>query len=97
VSDRNSDVSIVAIIPLYNGARWIEQSIASVVSQTLQPDEFIVIDDGSSDEGPVIVEKWAQNHPIRLLRRPNGGRPVIRAQLRRRTFQERANRAAGSG
>jgi hypothetical protein len=28
------DLSIAAIIPLYNGARWIEQSIASVLAQT---------------------------------------------------------------
>jgi glycosyltransferase involved in cell wall biosynthesis len=74
----NSDLSIVVIIPLYNGAPWIEQSIASVFSQTLQPDEFIVVDDGSIDEGPGIVEQWAQNHPIRLLRKPNGGQSSAR-------------------
>jgi glycosyltransferase involved in cell wall biosynthesis len=78
VTDRNSDLSIVAIIPLYNGAQWIEQSIASVLSQTLQPDEFIVVDDGSTDEGSAVVEKWAQNHPIRLLRKSNGGQSSAR-------------------
>jgi hypothetical protein len=35
-----TDLSIVAIIPLYNGARWIEQSLRSVLCQTLPPDEF---------------------------------------------------------
>jgi len=78
VTDRNSDLSIVAIIPLYNGAKWIEQSIASVLSQTLQPDEFIVVDDGSTDEGSAVVEKWAQNHPIRLLCKSNGGQSSAR-------------------
>src|ERR1700719_3001648 len=77
-SQGKMDVSIVAIIPLYNGARWIEQSIASVLSQTLQPDEFIVVDDGSTDEGPAIVERLAQNHPITLLRKPNGGQSIAR-------------------
>jgi glycosyltransferase involved in cell wall biosynthesis len=67
------DHSIVAIIPLYNGARWIEQSIRSVLGQTLAPDEFIVVDDGSTDDGTRIVERLAQSHPIRLLRKPNGG------------------------
>jgi glycosyltransferase involved in cell wall biosynthesis len=77
-SQGKMDVSIVAIIPLYNGARWIEQSIASVLSQTLQPDEFIVVDDGSTDDGPAIVERLAQNHPITLLRKPNGGQSSAR-------------------
>ena len=64
MTDSKSDLSIVTIIPLYNGARWIEQSIASVLSQTLQPDEFIVVDDGSTDEGPAIVEHSATTFAI---------------------------------
>jgi glycosyltransferase involved in cell wall biosynthesis len=72
------DLSIAAIIPLYNGARWIEQSIKSVLAQTLAPDEFIVVDDGSTDDGPGIVERLAQSHPIRLLRKPNGGQSSAR-------------------
>jgi GT2 family glycosyltransferase len=45
------DRSIVAIMPLYNGARWVEEAIRSVLAQTLQPNEFIVVDDGSTDGG----------------------------------------------
>jgi glycosyltransferase involved in cell wall biosynthesis len=74
----NSDLSIVAIIPLYNGTRWIEQSIQSVLAQTLQPDEFIVVDDGSTDEGPAIVERFTQSHLIKLLRKANGGQSSAR-------------------
>jgi glycosyltransferase involved in cell wall biosynthesis len=76
-----TDLSIVAIIPLYNGARWIEQSIRSILAQTLQPDEFIVVDDGSTDggAGAAIVEKLALEHPIiTLLRKPNGGQSSAR-------------------
>ncbi len=71
-------LSIVAIIPLYNGAKWIEQTIQSVLDQTLQPNEFIVVDDGSTDNGPEIVEKLAQKHPIKLLRKSNGGQSSAR-------------------
>jgi glycosyltransferase involved in cell wall biosynthesis len=68
-----TDLSIVAVIPLYNGARWIKQSVRSVFAQTLQPDEFIVVDDGSSDAGAgaAIVERLAQERPVTLLRKPN--------------------------
>jgi len=74
----DTDLSIVTIIPLYNGARWIEKSIASVLAQTLQPDEFIVVDDGSTDEGPAIVKRLAQEHPITLLHKTNGGQSAAR-------------------
>jgi glycosyltransferase involved in cell wall biosynthesis len=76
-----ADVSIVAIIPLYNGARFIEQSIRSVLDQTRQPDEFIVIDDGSSDGGAgiAIVERLQRDHPqITLLHKDNGGQSSAR-------------------
>jgi glycosyltransferase involved in cell wall biosynthesis len=72
------DLSIVTIIPLYNGARWIEGAIESVFAQTVQTNEFIVVDDGSTDDGPAIVEKLARQRPITLLRRPNGGQSSAR-------------------
>lgn len=71
--------SIVAIIALYNGAEFIERSIRSVLAQTRQPDEFIVIDDGSTDDGAAIVERMMVEHPtIRLLRKENGGQSSAR-------------------
>jgi glycosyltransferase involved in cell wall biosynthesis len=73
-----TDLSIVAIIPLYNGARWIEGTIRSVFAQTLQPDEFIVVDDGSTDNGAAIVERLALEHPITFLRKSNGGQSAAR-------------------
>jgi glycosyltransferase involved in cell wall biosynthesis len=68
--------SIAAIMPLYNGARWVEQSIQSVLAQTLKPDEIIIVDDGSTDGGAcaAIVERMRKDHPqIKLLHKPNGG------------------------
>lgn len=75
----DTDFSIVAIIPLYNGARWIEQAVSSVLAQTRLPDEFIIVDDGSTDDGAVIVERLAEAHPlITFLRKPNGGQSSAR-------------------
>jgi len=74
-----SDCSIVAIIPLYNGAKWIDGAIRSVLSQTLQPDEIVIVDDGSSDSGPKVVERLAASHQqIKLVHKPNGGQSSAR-------------------
>ncbi len=71
-------MTISAVIPLYNGAPYIAESLNSVFSQTLQPDEVIVVDDGSTDDGPAIVARMAETHPITLLRKPNGGQSSAR-------------------
>jgi len=73
------DLSIVAIIPLYNGARWIERAVRSVLEQTRLPDEFIIVNDGSTDEGPAIVERLAEEHPlITVLHKRNRGQSAAR-------------------
>ena len=71
-------LTISAVIPLYNGAAFIAESLESVFSQILMPDEVIVVDDGSTDDGPAIVERLAQTQPITLLRKPNGGQASAR-------------------
>jgi glycosyltransferase involved in cell wall biosynthesis len=66
-------ISIAAIIPLYNGAPFIRESLESVLHQTDPADEVIVVDDGSTDDGPEIVKEIAKFHSIHLISRPNGG------------------------
>lgn len=71
------DVSV--IIPLYNGARWIEDTIRSVQAQTQRPREIIVVDDGSQDESRAVVR--SSFPAITLLQSPgNGGRGAGRAR-----------------
>jgi len=75
----DQDLSIVAIIPLHNGAKWIERTIRSVLAQTHAPEELIVVDDGSTDEGPEIVEQLAADHPsITLVQTANCGQSAAR-------------------
>lgn len=64
--------TISVIVPLYNKERFIERALSSIISQTLQPNEIIVIDDGSTDGSASVVERL--NNPlIRLIRQSNGG------------------------
>lgn len=71
-------LTIATIIPLYNGAAFIGDALESVLMQSVPSDEILVVDDGSSDDGPAIVEAMAKIHPITLLRKPNGGQSSAR-------------------
>src|ERR1051326_385232 len=70
--------SITVIIPLYNGAEFIKEALDSVIGQTLQPAKILVIDDGSTDNGPDIVLSMAQDHDLSLIRKKNGGQSSAR-------------------
>ena len=72
------DLGIAAIIPLYNGAKYIREALTSVLARRLQPTEIVVVDDGSTDDGPLIVAEMAATHPIRLLHKQNGGQASAR-------------------
>ncbi len=66
------DISI--IIPLFNKAPYITRAIDSVVDQTIQASEIIVVDDGSTDEGKEIVAALSKNNlKIKLLFQKNEG------------------------
>ncbi|WP_222859828.1 glycosyltransferase family 2 protein [Noviherbaspirillum massiliense] len=67
-----SSPAISVVMPLYNKARYVEQAIASVLSGNALVHELIVVDDGSTDEGPQLVA--AVDDPrIRLIRQRNQG------------------------
>ena len=78
MSPLRADVLITAIVPLYNGARFIREAVQSIFDQDRVPDEVIVVDDGSTDGGPGLVAEMAKHYPIRLLRKANGGQSSAR-------------------
>ena len=65
-----ADVSI--IIPCYNGAEFIGQTIESVLAQTEPVREVIVIDDGSTDDSAAVIEQYADRN-VELIRQDNAG------------------------
>lgn len=66
---------ISVVVPLYNKAATIKRAIDSVLSQTVLPDEIIVVDDGSNDDSLNRIPK----HPlIRIYRQSNSGVSVAR-------------------
>jgi len=65
-------VRVSVIVPLFNKAPYIERALSSVAAQTYRDFELIVVDDGSTDEGPRIVEAFT-DLPIHLIRQENAG------------------------
>jgi glycosyltransferase involved in cell wall biosynthesis len=63
---------------LYNGAPFIEEALRSVFAQTLKPNEVVVVDDGSTDDGVAIVERLSREYPVTLYRKENGGQSSAR-------------------
>ena len=60
------------VIPLYNKEKNIERTISSVLSQTFSDYEIIVVDDGSTDNGPGLVRSKFGSQ-VRLVEKANGG------------------------
>lgn len=67
------------VIPLFNKASTIGRALDSVLAQSFQEFEVIVVDDGSTDDGADIVNKYAvRDTRIRLLHQSNGGASLAR-------------------
>ena len=66
---------ISAIVPLYNGERFLAQALDSALAQTWRNLEIIVVDDGSTDGGAAIADRYARDYPelVRVIHQRNEG------------------------
>jgi glycosyltransferase involved in cell wall biosynthesis len=69
---------VSVVLPIYNGARYLDAAIASVLAQDFSDFELICVDDGSSDATPAIIARHAAADPrVRhLTNSPNRGLPA---------------------
>ena len=65
------------VIPLYNKANYIESTIRSVLDQTCDDYELIVVDDGSSDNSLALARKYESDR-VRVIAQANQGVSVAR-------------------
>jgi glycosyltransferase involved in cell wall biosynthesis len=65
---------ISIIVPVYNTEKYLSRCIDSILAQTFTDFECIIIDDGSSDNCPVICDKYAkEDNRIVLIHQENAG------------------------
>lgn len=64
----------IAITPVRDEAKYIAGTLDSMAAQTILPQKWIIIDDGSSDQTPEILDAASDKHPwIHVIHRPNRG------------------------
>jgi hypothetical protein len=76
VSVEDPAPAVSVVIPTYNRARWLRESMDSVLAQDYPDLELVVVDDGSSDETPALLAEYARRHPeerFRFVRQENAG------------------------
>ncbi len=65
---------VSVVIPVYNTADFIAQTLGCISSQSLREIEILVVDDGSTDRSPVIVKEAAEvDERIRIITQANQG------------------------
>jgi glycosyltransferase involved in cell wall biosynthesis len=71
---------VSTIIPVYNRPQMVKKAVESVLSQSYRPIEIILVDDGSTDETPKVLDQMALEQPdiIRVIHKENGGPGLAR-------------------
>jgi len=67
------DYKVSAIMPVYNGEEFVGDAIDSVLSQTLDSVELVVVDDGSTDGSAEVIEQYLPDDRIQFFTQENQG------------------------
>ncbi|MDW8071801.1 MAG: glycosyltransferase [Anaerolineae bacterium] len=64
---------VSVLMAVYNGARYLREAVESILNQTFSDFEFIIVDDGSTDETPAILDGYHDSRIVRLRNAHNLG------------------------
>lgn len=68
------DKVISIIVPVYNVEEFLDECVQSIVDQTYENLEIILVDDGSKDNSPALCDAWAKKDSrIKVVHKQNGG------------------------
>lgn len=70
-------MKVSVIIPVYNSSKYIKKCIDSLISQTLKDAEFLFIDNGSTDDSPLIIKSY-KDERVKYLKTKERGISIAR-------------------
>lgn len=71
--------SVSVVIPVYNVEAYLQECVDSVLAQTMQDFEIILVDDGATDNSGRMCDEYARQDPrVRVIHQANGGLSVAR-------------------
>ncbi|WP_043929972.1 bifunctional glycosyltransferase/CDP-glycerol:glycerophosphate glycerophosphotransferase [Bacillus sp. EB01] len=69
-----SEIKVSVITPVYNVEEYLRETLDSLVNQTCKEIEIIMVDDGSTDSSPEIIEEYAKKYSnVVFIRQENSG------------------------
>lgn len=75
----NTNPTVTVVIPCFNYGRYLARTLKSVAAQTYTDWECIIVDDGSTDETPLVATEWVESDPRFIyLRQDNAGLAAAR-------------------
>ena len=67
--DSAGQIAVSVLLPVFNAEEFLESAIGSILHQTVEDFELIIIDDSSTDKSPVIMDELAaKDRRITILR-----------------------------
>lgn len=70
----NIEPKVSVVVPIYKVERYLRQCVDSLLAQTLREIEIILVDDGSPDSCPQIVDEYAaRDARVKVIHQPNSG------------------------
>lgn len=85
--------TLSAVMPNYNHGRYLAEAIKGIAEQSRPPDEFLILDDASTDNSVQVIQPFLQRFPfLRLIRLDcNGGVLAAVERLQRLLLHVRAS------
>ncbi|MFK4345267.1 MULTISPECIES: glycosyltransferase family 2 protein, partial [unclassified Paenibacillus] len=62
-----NDIEVSVIVPVYNVEKYLRKCLDSLVKQTMDNIEIIVVDDGSTDQSSEIIKEFKEAHPDKIV------------------------------